>query len=330
MKDSTDIRKINQHKIRTILWTGEEYTKQQIAVATGLSVATCNTLLNDMASENEVIGEKKRLSDVGRESICYQINEDYESILCLSFEMLDGEKILNLTLLSPIGRILKRKTITYNLLNYTVISENVSLFALQYSNISQIMVGTPSIAEFGIIKHSDIIELENENIVEKMMNEFQIPVYLENDMHFKGFGYYKKMGKAEEVITLANFPAHILPGTVSVHAGTILKGNNQFAGMVGFLPYEMSKEEFLAQLNRESSRPLISKAITSIIAIVNPGVIVFTGELVDEERLALIRNDCLEVIPADYMPNLIYKDDFDSYYIEGMYQKALELKGTIA
>ena len=96
----------------------------------------------------------------------------------------------------------------------------------QHNNISQIIVGTPSIAENGIIRHCDIAELENVEIVCQLEKQFHIPVYLENDMHFKAYGYYSKCGKADEIITLANFPAHILPGTASVHAGMILKGKN--------------------------------------------------------------------------------------------------------
>ena len=85
MKDSADIRKVNKNKI---LWQGGQYAKQQISLKTGLSVATCNTLLNTMEEAGEVIGEKKQLQDVGRESVCYQINEAYESFLCVYFELI--------------------------------------------------------------------------------------------------------------------------------------------------------------------------------------------------------------------------------------------------
>lgn len=108
MKDSADIRKINKYKIKKILWNGGKYTKQQISVQTGLSIATCNTLLNDMEQSKEVIGEKKRLQDVGRESVCYQINEEYESFLCIYFELINGERILSLYRLSAVGNIIER------------------------------------------------------------------------------------------------------------------------------------------------------------------------------------------------------------------------------
>lgn len=329
MKDSADIRKLNKNKIRKILWGGGQYTKQQISVNTGLSVATCNTLLNEMELEKEVIGEKKRLCDVGRESVCYQINEEYETILCISFEKITDKKFFNMVLLSSVGRILEQKSLCYDILNYSVISENVSDISTRYTNISQIMIGTPSIAECGIIRHCDIVELENEKIVQNLAEQFHIPVHLENDMHFKAYGYYKKCNKHEEIISLVNFPLHVLPGAVSIYGGTILKGKNQFAGMVGFLPYGVKREVEMALLEKETCRPFVSNAITSIIAIINPSVIVFTGELLNENSLEWIRNNCLNYIPAEYMPKFIYQDNLDTFYLEGMYQKALELKGAV-
>ena len=328
MKDSADIRKLNKYKIKKILWKGGDYTKQQISVNTGLSIATCNTLLNEMEEANEVIGKKKRLQDVGRESVCYQINENFETVLCVHFDLANGEKNLTLTLLSAIGTIIKRAEKKYKVLDYTTIADEIQNVCEHYKNISQIIIGTPSIAENGVIQHCDISELENVKIVEKIQCQFSIPVYLENDMHLKAYGYYKKCGNQEQIVTLANFPAHVLPGTASVHAGMILKGKNQFAGMVGFLPYGMERQEQISLLKKSTCRPFIVKSIASIIAIINPGVIVLTGDLLCQDSLEWVKKDCLAYIPEEYIPDFVYEQNLDSFYLEGMYQKALDLKGV--
>ena len=83
MKDSTAIKKANKALIRKLLRSGKAYTKQQIALQTGLSVASCNTYLNEMEATGEVIGEKQKLHEVGRSSVLYKLNEEYESILCI-------------------------------------------------------------------------------------------------------------------------------------------------------------------------------------------------------------------------------------------------------
>lgn len=326
MKDSSDIRKRNTNKIRRLLWKGGAYTKQRIAVETGLSVATCNTLLNNLAQRGEVVGEKKRLNEVGPGSVLYQINEAYEYFLCIYPEQLKGKKLLTLLLLSVTGRVLEQIQKEYTYLDYASISEEVECLCQSYRNLSFIAVGIPGIAEKGIIRHCDIEELEDTAIVKNLEQQFQIAVHLENDMHFKAYGYYKKCGDSEGIITLANFPAHVLPGTASVHAGMILKGKNQFAGMVGFLPYGMERSKELLLLEKETCRPLVSQAIASVIAMINPGTIVFTGDMLEEGSLEWIREDCLLVIPEEYMPEFIYRDSLDDYYIEGMYQKILDRK----
>ena len=73
MTDTSEIRKQNKTLIMNVIRSGEEYTKQQISLETGLSVATCNTLLNALAEENRVIGEKRQLNDVGRNTVVYHI-----------------------------------------------------------------------------------------------------------------------------------------------------------------------------------------------------------------------------------------------------------------
>ena len=64
MKDSADIKWANKSLIRVLLRSGSAYTKQQIALQTGLSVASCNTYLNEMEAAGEVLGE--RGGDAGR------------------------------------------------------------------------------------------------------------------------------------------------------------------------------------------------------------------------------------------------------------------------
>ena len=51
MIDSSDIRVRNKSRIWREMLSRKKYTKQQMAFALGLSVATCNTLLNELKEE---------------------------------------------------------------------------------------------------------------------------------------------------------------------------------------------------------------------------------------------------------------------------------------
>ncbi len=327
MKDSADIRKINLNKIRSLLWTGKWFTKQKIAAETGLSVATCNTLLNELANSKEVLSEKIRTHDVGPSTQQYQINENFESILCVWFDRNDNHDLLTINILAMTGTVKQRIIKRFEELTSEILFKEIKNIFETFKNISSVMIGTPSIAENGIIRHCDIIGLENYEIVSVLSEQFKVPVCLENDMHFKVYGYAQNEQGKENIATLANFPLGILPGTATVHGKTIIKGRNQFAGMVGFLPFDMTKEEFTANLQPDLCRKIVSKTITALIAIHNPNVIILTGSLLDENSPKWILSDCMQWIPKEYLPTLIFRKDMSEYYLEGMYRKALELKG---
>ena len=328
MKDSADIRKVNLYKIRSILWKSGWFTKQQIAELSGLSVATCNNLLNDLSNSNEVISRKIRLHDVGPTALEYKINEEYESILCLWIEGYPNRNIVNVRVLSTIGNVLDSSKEEYDLINEDILYSTVDCFLNKFSNVSSIMVGVPAVADKGIISHCDIESLNGFKLVEEFTKRYSKKVYMENDMPYKAFGYYKKLNDDNKVITVVFFPKHVLPGSATVHKGMIIKGKDHFAGMIGFLPFDISQKELLDRLDENTSIDIITKSIISLIAILNPSVIVLSGELINEEVLSKVKEHILKVIPKEYMASIIYCEDMIQYYVEGMYQKALELKGV--
>ena len=59
MKNTAEIKKENQRRIWEILRDGLSHTKQEAARITGLSPATCNTILNELEQEGQVLGRRK-------------------------------------------------------------------------------------------------------------------------------------------------------------------------------------------------------------------------------------------------------------------------------
>lgn len=326
MNNSSDIRKENKKTIYRFMLDGKQYTKQQVSMGTGLSVATCNTLLNDMQMQGIVCGGGKLPGEVGRSSVLYQIREEHEAYLAIHFYVEQEKRLIETIVFSAIGRILSQEKQVLEYADYDRIEEIITRVIKANLNITQIIVGTPSIAENGMIKYCDIPELENVFLKEKLENRFGVDVSIENDMHHKAYGYYKKWGNQDKVITLGYFPNHILPGTATIHKGNIIKGANGFAGMTGFLPYDISKEEQLAMLAPQSCIPFITKSICAIIVLLNPDTIVLTGDLINEDMLEVVKRKCIADIPQEYMPAFFIVDNFDEYYFEGMYQMAVDKK----
>lgn len=329
MIDSAAIKRENKAKIRNLLIDGKCYTKQQIALQSGLSVASCNTYLNEMENSGEVIGEKRKLHDVGRNSVVYKLNEDFESILCIYFELIQEVKSIKIVILSPIGNILYKHVHQFDTLDVTIIKQESTVILKRFPNVSQIIVGTPSIAENGVIRHSDIPELENIPLKEMLEAKFHIPVSIANDMHYKVYGYYRQEQIHDQIITLVNYPSGVLPGTATVHKGMLLTGRNLFAGMVGFLDYGMSLEQQIKALHRPTAEPLIIQASIALISILNPHKLLFTGDLLLESDLEIIRIACSKCIPDEYMPEFVFIPSTDQYYLMGMYWTAIDRKDKL-
>ncbi len=326
MNNSADIRKENKKSIYRIMLDGRQYTKQQLSMQTGLSAATCNTLLNDMQIQGIVRGEDRLVGEVGRRSVLYQIKDEHESYLAIHFYMEQGNKLVESIVFSAVGRILAQKRAVYEQVDYKQLEQIIGGIAEDNPGLAQIIVGTPSIAENGIIKHCDIPELENVPLKACLEKKFGIAVAMENDMHHKAYGYCKKGDSEDEVVTLGYFSSHILPGTATIHRGTIIRGANGFAGMTGFLPYDMSREEVIAMLKPGTCIPFIAESLCAIIVLLNPGKIVLTGDLINEDMLKAVREKCETYIPKEYMPQLLIEDSFDKYYYEGMFQLAVDRK----
>ena len=148
-------------------------------------------------------------------------------------------------------------------------------------------------------------------------------------MHYKVYGYYRQEQCSDQIVTLVNYPSGVLPGTATVHKGTLLAGKNLFAGMVGFLDYGMSLDQQISQLQRPTATPLIIQASISLISILNPHRLLFTGDLLRESDLEQIRTACLRCIPQEYMPDLLFVSDVEDYYRWGMYWTAMDRKEEI-
>ncbi|WHX46980.1 hypothetical protein QNH46_12365 [Paenibacillus woosongensis] len=107
--------------------------------------------------------------------------------------------------------------------------------------------------------------------------------------------------------------------------GQILSGNTKFAGEASFLPFGISREEQLLQLQTdEGFVRLAVQTLTSIIALINPVSIAITGDLPREAQLIKIYEGCVEYIPKEHMPKLFVKNDTNEEYMKGMVTETLE------
>ncbi|MBQ8201555.1 MAG: ROK family transcriptional regulator [Clostridia bacterium] len=324
MQSSADIRRENRKRIYRLLLDGKSYTKQQLAAGTGLSVPTCNTLLNEMQALGVVNGTVYHTGEVGRSSALYRIDEMHEAYLAISFRVEMGLRVMESVVFSALGNVLRREKVSFSQLDASRISCQVK--KVLDASIVHVLLAIPGIADHGMIRYSDIHELERIPLKDALEAEFCIPVTMETDMHCMAYGYSRREGHTDDVITLAYFPSNLFPGTATIHKGTIIRGAYGIAGMAGFLPYGVSREEQLQLLVPATCIPYVAKSLCAIMVLLNPGTIVLSGDLINPGMLVEVRRICAEDIPAEYMADFVIADSFQDSLYAGLFEMAVDSK----
>lgn len=96
-----------------------------------------------MEHSGEVTGEKQKLHDVGRNSVIYKLNEEFESILCIYFELIHSVKSITTVVFSPIGNLLYRQVCQFNTLDVTAVEQEISLYSCNSPILVRLFWGHP-------------------------------------------------------------------------------------------------------------------------------------------------------------------------------------------
>lgn len=328
MGNTADIRRENLNRLRRCLWTGGEHTKLSLSQATGLSIATCNTLLNALEEQGEVTGSKRRTNDVGRSSIAYRVNEAQDWILCIHVDLIQGIQRLTWVVMTLTGCLIAENRMQpHDCIDKALIEASIRKLLAQYPAIRQIMLGVPGAIKDGVILLCDLPALDGCALACDLEKAFHLPVHMENDMHYRIYGYARAHAADTDVLTLCYWTLGVYPGVATFHKGTHITGHNLFAGFMGFFPYPVEKEELFRRLRKpETAQPLVDSVVASLIAMLNPSVLVLSGDYFSDATLPHIRQVCLHTIPKAFMPKLLYVEDTEPEYLSGMHQRALDLK----
>ncbi len=327
MKNSADIRKKNKDLIRRNLWTGEKNTKQGIAEITGLSVATCNTMLNEMEADGEICGVKKQLNGIGRSTMVYSVNEGHESILCIHVNQLNSVVTCNFSVLSVTGRIKEESTMEVEDFSVEKFMEIVGDIVHSYNNVSYMIIGLPAIVTKDMVSQCHVKCFNGLNLKEELAKHFDCNIHVENDMHLTAYGYFRSGNNPDDVITLTSFFEGYQPGMVNIYEGIIIKGADEIAGASGFLPFGYTPEEIPAVMrDDEKGLYVMSTALLCDIVLMNPRkILIFTNVISDALKVA-ISTKIKEVIPEEFVPEIEYTSNISEYFQMGLYHRALDLK----
>ncbi|WP_238881933.1 ROK family protein [Clostridium sp. YIM B02551] len=320
------VKQINIQLIKNALKASSYGTKTTIAKATGLSIATCGNILNELLEKGEVLEIDLEESNGGRPARRFIYNADYAYIACMYLRTEGKENSISYVITNLLGENIEEGKIIVKSINFELIDTTIEELIMRYENIMALGIGVPGVVHDGHIGVCDISDLVNFPLGEKLKEKYQVEVIIENDMNFTAFGFYEKQEYDEDkTLVYALFPKDNLPGAGIIIDGHMFKGNTKFAGELSFLPFDMKREEQLIKLNNNRDfLKIVVKSITSIIAIINPETIVLSGDLFKGNELDEIYKECTKIIPKEHMANIFIKEDIHEDYMNGIVSITLE------
>ena len=304
-------------------------TRNEIAQLTGLSISTCGNIIRELIKSGELTQVSMAPSQGGRPSKIYLYNANTSLAMAISLVANGQSNQIEIAVVNLSGNVLVRES--YIKPQHHLTMEFLdSLIAKQFQempNIHVIGIGIPGMVVHGEVLYCDIEELEHLNLHKLLEEKYQVKIFIDNEMHFKTFGYYQVHSRMElKNYALLNVPEHFTYGAGFMVNGKLLRGNANFSGEINYLPYVTSREDLIEHCSEDHTFvELISKVIITIITITDPRYIVLCGYRFSEQLVAQIRESVSRTLPPQLLPDFRLQQDISDEYLTGIISVALNL-----
>ena len=327
ISNTAKIKQINVELVKEALIELKYGTKQLISNETGLSVATCGNILNELVESGEVIEVDLEQPSGGRPARRFIYNANFSYVAGIYVSDKEGVNRITYAVTNLVGEMIEENSITLDDINYESIVNIIGKLIAKYEIIKAIGIGVPAVVyEGAIVGNCDIKELSNLPLQKQLEELFPIEIIVENDMNLQALGFYRKQNfHTNKSIAIINFPKDNCIGSGIIVDGHIIKGNTNFAGELSYLPLGLSQEDLIKELEKDDQfLQLAVKIITSIITVINPTTIVLTGELVKSDMIGNVISGCLKIVPEKHMPEITVRENIHDDYINGLVSVTIE------
>ncbi|CNJ01245.1 ROK family protein [Yersinia vastinensis] len=295
-------------------------TKGDISTQTGLSLATCGTILNELCAKGEVIEESLDESRGGRPAKRYIYNSNYFNVLSVYVEGTNDQGVISSSITSANSENIKEYNEIYSHLTLDTLINHIQTILEKHKNIKALGIGLPGVVVDGKILTCDITNLEGLAITELLSRQFNIFIQVGNDINYTAFGFYRKNYRnINDPIAYIFMPPRYCAGCGIVISGEMLRGASQFAGEVSKLPFY---DNVQSEKNKKPySTPALEKLIhitSSLIAIINPVTIAISGSTIDQHCIDELSVRLQERFDSKHIPHFVYRDSIKSDYHNGI------------
>ncbi|CCH74265.1 hypothetical protein BN11_4180002 [Nostocoides australiense Ben110] len=156
VSSTPEVRQLNRERIRRELHVRKTCTKAEMAAWTGLSVSTCNTILNEMRADGEIIRTSQEDGYVGRPASRFEYNADYLHVLVVYVVTEHGENTVAFAVADALGQVRLSEQRHPDAITYSVIEELIAEQLATDELIRGIALGIPGVARDGVVEDCDV------------------------------------------------------------------------------------------------------------------------------------------------------------------------------
>lgn len=292
-------------------------TKADLSAQTGLSVATCGTVLNDLCLTGEVLSLALDASSGGRPAQRYAYNPDFFSVLSLYVEGNTTSARIAALITSATGTTLEQLDTVFQPLSLAQFFDYIGDIVSRYPNLQAMGIGLPGVIVDGVVASCDIALFNGLPLVQILREKFGLFVQVGNDMNYTAYGFYRSNCPQETgPVAYLLQPEGECTGCGMVINGRVLQGASHFAGEVSHIPLPPPADGQMTER--------LSHIIVTLVAVINPVTVALSGPQLKAQDLADIRRHCQDHIPEQHLPALIYRPSIEQDYLQGIAELTLE------
>ena len=314
ISNTKNLRQINRDKVMDIFMEQETCTKNQLALATGLSLATITNILKELLASNEVLKDGELESTGGRKSVVYSLNSDYSRMLTISVNKEYRRVHLIYRVYNLADEIVFSDEVIKKEVKVNDIYDIINIVLAKFDNIKVIGISMPGIINDGRVTSTGLTNFNDIDLYSLLTNKYSQVIILGNDVNTAVIGFYLAEKNYENVCLLFQ-PGEGYGGVGTVINGQLVTGKTNCAGEIQYLPLSQDDQLKLLQ-SPHGTIELLSKIVICLTAIVNPEIVAIS--CTNLERASDLDETLKQMVPANYLPKIKKVTNLSEYILIGL------------
>lgn len=320
----TELKNVNTSLIISSIRSRGNATRSEISKDTGLSHTTVRAILNELMDMDEIVSLGLDESTGGRRASRYEINLNKRFLLVMAIEKYN----VNYRVVNTLGNTIEENSrgIT-SLEDVNVVIELIESLEGIYKNIEGIGISVPGVVtDDGFLSGIRMEDWKEIKIKKQIKEKFNIPILLENDINSSAIAFYNDYVENNNNRKMSLAYISFTPlgvGSGIVVNGEVIKGDNGYAGEIGFIPMGNSFFNTIisSELDDMEYCCVVIDAIKVISAIINPSVVVLGGI----NFRYYLKDRIIEKYNKEFSikTKILIQEKNNNYSMEGITEKAL-------